>query len=174
MRKLGAILFLVVLAVAVWGGARWFAGRGQVKATILFRSAAGLSSGDPVMENKIAVGRVSRIDKVDDRDAVTVRLDKDHRRAIVSDSLFYIDDHKLVVTNTFAVGAPVENEAVLQAKEDTLSRWLAKNGSKVEPLVGKLKEKADEGVETVRTSSGEEAQKLKAKVDSWVDKVKKK
>lgn len=174
MRKLGAILFLAILAVAVWAGARWMVTRGTVKATIIFQSAAGLSSGDPVVENKIDVGRVTRIDRVDDKDAVTVRIDRDHRRAIVADSLFSIDDHKLVVMNAFAVGAPVENGAVIQAKEDSVSRWLAKNGGKVEPLVDKLKEKADQGVETVRTSSGGEAQKLKEKVDAWVDKVRKK
>jgi len=174
MRKLGAILFLVVLAVAVWLGARWIADRGTVKATILFKSAEGLRGGDPVVENKVVCGRVTRIDKVDDRDAVTVRLDREHRRAIVSDSLFVIDEHQLVVMNAFAVGAPVENGAMLTAKEDRLSRWLAKNGSKVEPLMETLKEKADKGVETVRTSSSDEAQKLKDKVDSWVDKVRKK
>jgi len=174
MRKLGAIFFIVLLAAAVWAGARWMVSRGQVKATIIFQSAEGLNSGDPVVENKLVVGKVTRIDKVDDRDAVTVRLDRDHRRAIVADSLFTIDKHQLLVMNAFAVGAPVENGAVLQAKEDTVSRWLAKNGGKVEPLVDKLKQKADQGVETVRTSSGEEAQKLKEKVDGWVDKVRKK
>jgi hypothetical protein len=172
MRKLGAILFLAVLAAAVWAGARWMVTRGTVKATIIFQSAQGLSSGDAVVENKATVGKVTRIDKMDDRDAVTVRIDRDHRRAIVSDSLFTIDDHKLIVMNAFAVGAPVENGAVIQAKEDKLSRWLAKNGGKVEPLVARGK--ADQGVETVRTSSSGEAQKLKEKVDSWVDKVRKK
>ncbi len=174
MRKLGSLLFLIVLAAGIWVGARWIAGRGTAKATILFNSAAGLRSGDPVIENKVVAGRVTRIDRVDDRDAVTVRLDAGHRRAIVSDSLFTIEDHKLLVTNAFAVGAPVENGAILQAKEDKVSRWLAKNGPKVEPLVESLKQKADNGVESVRSSSNEEAQKLKDKVDGWVDKTKSK
>ena len=174
MRKLGAILFVAILAVAVWAGARWMVERGTVKATIIFHHARGLNSGDPVVENQTVVGKVARIDKVDDRDAVTVRLDRDHRRAIVSDSLFTIDDHKLIVMNAFAVGAPIENGAVLQAKEDRISSWLAKHGQKVEPLVDKLKQQADKGVETVRTSSSDEAQKLKEKVDAWVDKVRKK
>lgn len=174
MRKLGAILFLVLLAVGVWAGARWMVTRGQVKATIIFQSAAGLKSGDPVMENKTVVGKVTNISRLDDRDAVTLRLDRDHRNAIVSDSLFTIDDHQLIVMNAFAVGAPIEDGAVLQVKEDRVSKWLAKNGQTVEPLVDKLKQQADKGVETVRTSSADEAQKLKEKVDSWVDKVRKK
>jgi len=172
MRKLGSFFFLLILAAGVWIGARWIAGRGTVKATILFNSAAGLRSGDPVIENKVAVGKVTRIDRVDDRDAVTVRLDAGHRRAIVSDSLFTIEEHTLLVTNAFAVGAPVENGAMLQAKEDKVSRWLAKNGPKVEPLVESLKQKADNGVESVRSTSNDQAQKLKDKVGGWVDKTK--
>ena len=174
MRKLGAILFLAVLAVAVWAGARWMGTRGTVKATLIFQSAAGLRNGDPVVTNQLVVGKVIGISKLDDRDAVTIRLDRDHRKAIVSDSLFTIDDHKLVVMNAFAVGAPVEDGAVIQVKEDRLSKWAAKYGQRVEPLVDKLKTEADKGVETVRTSSSGEAQKLKEKVDAWVDKVRKK
>ncbi len=174
MRKLGALFFLIVLAASLWIGARWIAGRGPVKATILFHSAAGLRGGDLVIENNLAAGRVVRIDRVDDRDAVTVRLDPAHRRAIVTDSLFTIDGHRLLVTNAFAVGAPVEDGALLQAKDDKVSRWLAKNGSKVEPLVESLKQKADNGVETVRGASNDEAQKLKEKVGGWVDQTKSK
>jgi hypothetical protein len=174
MRKLGAILFILFLAVCVWAGARWMTTRGTVKATIIFQSAGALRGGDPVVSNQAVIGHVTRVDKVDERDAVTIRLDRDHRNAIVSDSLFTVDDHKLVVMNAFAVGAPIEDGAVIQVKEDRLTKWLAKNGQKVEPLMDKLKQQADKGVETVRTSSSGEAQKLKEKVDGWVDKVRKK
>jgi ABC-type transporter Mla subunit MlaD len=163
MRKLGAILFLVVLAFGVWAGARWLAGRDQLKATIIFHSAHGLRRGDPVVENQVVIGRVSAIDRVDDRDAVTVRIDREHRRAIVADSLFAIDDRSLIVTNAFAVGAPVENGAVLQAKDDKVSRWLAKNGAKVEPFVAKLKDSTDHGIETAREKLKDELQKVRGK-----------
>ncbi|HJW92894.1 MAG TPA: MlaD family protein [Thermoanaerobaculia bacterium] len=174
MRKLGAILFLAVIAVCVWAGARWAVTRGTVKATIIFQSAAGLRSGDPVVANQVVVGKVTNISKLDDRDAVTIRLDREHRKTVVSDSLFTVDDRKLVVMNAFAVGAPIEDGAVIQVKEDRLSKWAAKYGQKVEPLVDKLKAKADQGVESVRTSSSGEAQKLKEKVDSLMAKVRKK
>jgi hypothetical protein len=127
-----------------------------------------------VVTNQLVVGKVLGISKLDDKDAVTIRLDRDHRKAIVSDSLFTIDDHKLVVMNAFAVGAPIEDGTVLQVKEDRLSKWAAKYGRQVEPYVDKLKAQADKGVETVRTSSSDEAQKLKEKVDALVDKVRKK
>jgi hypothetical protein len=163
MRKLGAILFLGLLAFGVWAGARWFAGRDQLKATIIFHSAEGLRRGDPVVENQLVIGRVSAIDRVDDRDAVTVRLDKEHRRAIVSDSLFAIDDHRLLVTNAFAVGAPVENGAVLTAKDDKVSRWLAKNGAKVEPYVERLKQSTDKGLEAARAKVQTQLEKVRGK-----------
>jgi len=174
MRKLGAILFIAFLAVCVWAGARWMVTRGTVKATIIFDHAGGLRAGDPVVANKVTIGRITRVDKVDDRDAVTIRIDREHRKAVVGDSLFSVENRKLVVMNAFAVGAPIEDGAVIQVKEDRLTQWLAKNGQKVEPMVDKLKQQADKGVDTVRTSSSDEAQKLKEKVDAWVDKVRKK
>jgi hypothetical protein len=178
MRKIAAVLFLVLAAAAVWVGVRWLAGRDQVKVTIVFRDAQGLRRGDPAVLNHVNVGRVSSVDRLDDRDAVTVRLDREQRRSVVSDSLFSIEDHSLVIMNAFAVGAPVENGAVLQAREDKLSRWLAKNGSKVEPYVEQLKKKTDEGVDAARAkvnakTTKEETDKLKQKAQELFDKVRK-
>src|SRR5438034_7734076 len=53
--------------------------------TTLFRSGA-LRKGDPVVENGQTIGRVTKVTKLDDQDAVIVRIDRAHRRAIVSDS----------------------------------------------------------------------------------------
>ncbi|MBV9495521.1 MAG: hypothetical protein JOZ54_14830, partial [Acidobacteria bacterium] len=63
---------------------------------------------------------------------------------IVSDSLFLIDGHTLSVVNTLAVGRPVENGAILYAKEDGVSRWLARNGPKAQPYIDQAKQKAGE------------------------------
>jgi hypothetical protein len=144
MRKVASVIFLFLLAAGVWFGARWFVHRGEVKATIIFDRAGSLRRGDPVLEDGLEVGRVIRVDKVDDRTAVTVRLDRDHRRAIVSDSLFTVEDGSLNVANTFAVGAPVENGAIIHAREDRISRWLAKHGGAVKPYLDKARAKADE------------------------------
>ncbi len=143
MRKLGALLFLVLLALAVWFGARWFVHRGEIKATIVFDRGGDIRKGDPVMENGTEIGKVIRVDKVDERTAVTVRLARDHRRSIVSDSLFSIDHGALEVTNTFAVGAPVEDGAILHAREDRIGRWLAKHGTALKPYLDKARAKAD-------------------------------
>lgn len=144
MRRLASFIFLILVAAGVWFGARWFAHRGQIKATIVVENAGSLRRGDPVLEDGVEVGRVIRVDKIDERDAVTVRLSREHRRAIVSDSLFSIDKHALNVSNTFAVGRPVEDGAILHAREDRVSRWLAKHGGAVKPLLDKVRVKADE------------------------------
>ena len=147
MRRLGSILFLLLLAAGVWFGARWFAHRGELKATIVFDRAGDIRKGDPVLEEGAEIGRVIRVDKVDERTAVTVRLARDHRRAIVSDSLFSIHHGALNVSNTFAVGAPVENGAILRAREDRIGRWLAKHGSAIKPYLDKARVKADQFID---------------------------
>ena len=150
MRKAFSLILLLLLAGGVWLGARWMVHRGEVKATIVFDDAGSLRAGDPVLEGEEVVGKVIEIARVNDRDAVTVRLDRNHRTAIVDDSLFSIESHRLVVTNTIAVGKPVEDGAILYAKEDKVSRWLAKHGSAVAPAIDKLKKKADAGLDAAK------------------------
>jgi hypothetical protein len=169
MRKLFALVFLVALAVGVWYAGQWFAHHGEVKATVVFKDSGTLRPGDPVIEKQVAVGRVTRIDPFDDRKAVTLRLSRDHRTAIVTDSLFSIDGRSLLVTNTFAVGRPVEDGAILSAREDRLGKWLAKAGPSVQPYVDKARSKAGE----VAKEAPGEAKKLKEDAKKWWEKVKK-
>lgn len=143
MKRLLSLLFLFVIVAAVWFGARAFTSRGEAKVTIIFREAGELRKGDPVVAEGRQVGRVVRVDSVDEKSAVTVRLTRENRRAILTDSLFDRRKHELVVTNTFAIGSPVENGAVLEAKDDRVNRWLAKSGAAVAPYVAQLREKAD-------------------------------
>ena len=170
MRKLLGLVFLLVLAAAVWLGARAFVHRGEVKATIVFDDVHGLRRGDPVVEHNDVAGRVTSIDRVGDRSAVTVRLDRMHRRSILTDSLFAIDHGQLVVTNTFAVGRPIDDGALLEAKEDGVSRWLAKHGGAVEPFVDKVRARADELID----KNSDAAKKWKERVDRSLDHVTKK
>jgi hypothetical protein len=147
MRKLFAFLFLVVLAAGVWFGARWLAHRGEAKVTVVLDDARGLKRGDPVMENDVTVGRVASVDSFDGRAAVTVRLARDHRRSIVSDSLFSVEHRALVVSNTFAIGGPVEDGAILHPHQDRLSKWLAKHGGAIKPYLDSARAKADEWID---------------------------
>jgi hypothetical protein len=147
VRKLFSFLFLILLAVGVWFGARWFVHRGEIKATIVFGDAHGLKRGDPVVENGTVIGRVVAVNPIDDKTAITVRLSRDHRRSIVSDSMFTIDHHSLLVSNTFAVGRPVDDGTILNAREDRVTRWLAKHGGAVKPYLDAARAKADEWID---------------------------
>lgn len=168
VKKLGSLIFLILLAAGVWLGARYFVHRGEVRATIVFHSGAGLRKGDPVVEGQTVVGKVTKVTDLDGEDAVSIRLDRAHRRAIVGDSLFAVDGHQLVVTNTLAVGAPIDDGTVLRAKEDALSRWLAKHGSTVQPFIQKLKRTADEKLDAVDADHvGASLERWKSEVPDW-------
>jgi hypothetical protein len=168
MRKLAAFILLVLLAFGVWTAARYVRHRGEVKATIVFRDASALAKGDPVVEDRIVVGRVVEVARVNDQDAVTVRLARDHRRAIVTDSLFSIEPHQLVVTNAVAVGAPIADGAIVYAKEDRVSSWLAKHGRSVQPFLNKLKKATDEHLDSLTTENfDDELEEWKAKLPEW-------
>jgi len=162
MKKL--LLLLIVLA-AVWVGARYFIHRGELHATIVFREAGALRKGDPVSENGREVGSVTKIAHLDGQDAVSVRLEREHRRAIVTDSLFAIDGRTLVVSNTFAVGAPVDDGAVIRARDGKFAQWLARHGDKVAPVIEKVKRTTDERLDEL------DGDHLDAQLSEWKAKV---
>jgi hypothetical protein len=168
MRKFGAFLLLVALAAGAWMAARYIAHRGEVTAAIVFRDASALRAGDPVIEGDDVVGRVVSISRVNDQDAVTIRLDRTHRRAVVSDSLFAVANHALRVTNTLAIGAPIADGAIVYAREDKLSRWLAKHSGAVQPFLDKLKRNTDEHLDALSTDNFDETlDQWKAKLPEW-------
>jgi ABC-type transporter Mla subunit MlaD len=158
------LLALIALAVVVWLGARYFAHRGDVKATIVFHEAGALRKGDPVVENDETIGRVTSITPLEGQDAVGIRLDRGHRRAVVTDSMFAIDDRRIVVTNTFAIGKPIADGAVLRVKDDDrFGRWLAKNAAALQPFVDKLKRAADAKLDSL----DKELASASAKMPQW-------
>lgn len=175
------LLALIALAALVWLGARYVARRGEVKATIVFHEAGTLRKGDPVIENGETIGRVTNVTPLDGQDAVAIRLDRRHRRAIVTDSMFTIDDRRIVVSNTFAIGKPIDDGAVLRVKDDRFSRWLAKNAAAVQPYVDKLKRAADEKFDFIDKELASASARMpqwkqegKAAFDKHVEEVKKK
>src|SRR5437667_8760120 len=143
------LLALIVLAAAVWLGARYFAHRGEIRFTVVFHEAGAVRKGDPVVENDQTIGRITKISELDGQDAVIIRLEREHRRDIVTDSLFSVENRRIVVNNTFAIGKPIEEGAVLRAKDDRFSRWLAKHAGAVKPFVDKVKRAADEKLDSI-------------------------
>src|SRR5436305_14604613 len=111
MRKLLGLVFLLVVAAAVWLGARAFVHRGEVKATIVFDDVHGLRRGDPVVEHNDVAGRVTSVDRLGDRGALLLRRDRMDRRSDLTDPLFAVDHNQLVVTNSVARGRPAADGA---------------------------------------------------------------
>jgi MlaD protein len=172
MRKLSTIIFLVFLAALVWLAARWFVHRGELAVTVVLPTAGELRRGDPVVENGVEIGRVSAIAPLDGQDAISIRVARDHRRSIVSDSLFEVSGTaphaRLEVNNTIAVGSPVADGAILRPSDDKVTRWLAKHGSSVAPLIAGLKEKADRIIDAHSADDlDRELAEWKAKVPEW-------
>ncbi|HEY6141082.1 MAG TPA: MlaD family protein [Thermoanaerobaculia bacterium] len=180
MRKL---LFIVLALAAIWIGGRYVLQRGEVRATIVMHDAGTLRAGDPVVENGVAVGRVTKIAHLDGDDAISIRVARGHGRAVVSDSLFAVDGRRLVVSNTFALGAPVADGAVLRARDSGMAQWLARHGGALAPMMAKAKSATDTKVDEVRASVAkmedelrrsnhlDEAKALRAKFEKWVAEV---
>lgn len=165
MRKL--FLLLVIVAV-VWFGARALVHRGEVKATVVFDHARDLRKGDPVVADGAEIGVVTKVTHLDGNDAVSIRIDREHRRDVVSDSLFAIDGHRIVITNTFAAGSPIADGAVLRARNDRVSTWLAKHAAAVQPLIAKVKRAADAEIDKLDEKHlDKELAALKAKIPDW-------
>jgi preprotein translocase subunit YajC len=165
MRKL---LVLVVIVAAVWFGARALVHRGEVRATVVFDNAGALRKGDPVVADGKTIGVVRKVTHLEDTDAVSIAVNGDHRRDIVSDSLFAIRGDEMVVTNTFAVGSPIADGAVLRARTDGVSAWLSKHGSAVQPFIAKIKKAADDEIDKLdQKHFDDELADLKSKVPEW-------
>lgn len=183
-------LVIVLAIAAVWIGGRWILRRGEVRATVVIHDAATLRAGDPVVENGAVVGRVVKISRLDGEDAISIRVDRNHRRAVVSDSLFSVDGHRLLVSNTFAIGAPVGDGALLRARDGGFVQWLARHGDPIAPLLAKAKSATDEKLDSVdkrvadarvrvakmeedlrRSNRLDEARALREKLDKWIAEV---
>ncbi|HKS24838.1 MAG TPA: MlaD family protein [Thermoanaerobaculia bacterium] len=180
MKKL---LFIVLALVAIWIGGRYVLHRGEVRATIVMHDAATLRSGDPVIESGVVVGRVTKIAHLDGDDAISIRVARDHSRAVVSDSLFAVDGRQLIVSNTFTLGAPIADGAVLRARDSGIAQWLARHGGTLAPVMAKAKNATDTKLDEVRASVAkmedelrrsnhlDEAKALRAKFEKWVAEV---
>ena len=158
------LLALIVLAAAVWLGARYFAHRGEIKVTLMVRHADAVAKGDPVMEGDTTIGHVIKTSHVvDDADAIVIRLDREHRRDVVTDSFFSVEYHRVTVSNTFAIGKPVEDGAVIHLKEDRLTRWLARHSGAARAFMDKMKRAADEKLDALDA----ELASASARVPDW-------
>jgi preprotein translocase subunit YajC len=181
------LLVLVLALAAIWIGGRFILHRGDVRATIVMRDSGALRAGDPVVENGAVAGKVTKVSPLDGETAVSIRIGRDHRRAVVSDSAFAVDGRRLVVNNTFSIGAPVADGALLRAPDSGLAAWLARHGDPIAPLLAKAKSATNAKVdgagrkiaeakasvarmedELRRSNKMAEAKALREKFDAWM------
>jgi hypothetical protein len=184
MKKL---LVIVLSIAAAWIGGRFVIHHGDVRATIVMRDAGALRAGDPVVENSTVAGKVTKISALDGEVAVSIRVDRDHRRSVVSDSLFSVDGHRLLVNNTVALGTPIDDGALLRARDGGFAQWLARHGDPLAPLLAKAKSATDAKVddadrkiaearasvakmeeELKKSNRLDEAKALRERFDRWV------
>lgn len=139
------LLFVAVLAV-IWYGLRFVGSRDDLVATILFEEASGLEKGAEVRLKDEKIGDVREVHSVGSKTAATVHIRKHHRGDVLTDSLFEIagDPAVIRVVNSIAVGAPVQNGAVIIAKKDRLTTFLAHGGEKLQPHIDMVRKKAGE------------------------------
>lgn len=170
MAAVKKLIVIVAALVALWIGGRWFLHRGEVRATVILHDGGVLAAGDAVVENGAPVGRVVRVSRLDDLAAVKIRLDREHRRAVVSDSMFGVDGHRLVVNNTFAIGAPVDDGAVLQPPDGKVAQWLARHAGSLAQPVAKAKSAIDVKLDSVqRQRLDAKVRSLRERVRDWLD-----
>src|ERR1041385_1104258 len=158
------LLALIALAALVWLGARYLAHRGEIKLTLVAPHADSVRKGDPVLEDGQTIGHVIKTSHIDDgANAIVVRLDRQHRRDVVTDSFFSVENHRIAVSNTFAVGKPVEDGAVIHVKEDRFAGWLARHSGAAKKLIAKAKRAADEKLDSIDA----ELASAMSKVPDW-------
>jgi hypothetical protein len=141
------LLFVAVIA-GVWYGLRFVGSRDDLVATILFEDAPGLETGAEVRLRDEKIGDVREIHSVGGKTAATVHIRKHHRGDVLTDSLFEVggDPAAIRIVNSIAVGAPVQNGAVIIAKRDRLTTFLAHGGEKLQPHIDMVRKKAEEWV----------------------------
>lgn len=147
-RALLKFLFFAAVLAAVWYGLRIFRSGDELVATILFDEASGLEKGAEVLLRDEPIGEVGEVNAVGGKTAATVHVRKEHRGDVLTDSLFEIsgDPAAIRVVNSIAVGAPVGNGAVIIAKRDRLTTFLAQGGEKLQPHIERARKKAGEWI----------------------------
>jgi hypothetical protein len=143
IRTFLALAFLVGLAAAIWYGVRWMESRDELEATLIFDSADELVPGNLVLSGALVIGEVTRVTPLQGKDAVSIRISKDHRDQVRTDSRFRIDGNRpeavVLVGSKLAFGRPVREGDVLYARQSGVSRWLEEKGG---GLLARVREEA--------------------------------
>jgi hypothetical protein len=146
IRRLIGLLILGVVAVVLWRGADWFGHSDALRATVVFDQPTALRRGDPVVQGDRQIGVVEKISPLGEQQAVAIQVEEEERKSVRSDSLIRVernhDERQLVVDSNFAMGKPVEDRAVLHARDSRVARALERGGAALAPVAREAKERA--------------------------------
>jgi hypothetical protein len=163
------LLFLAVIA-GIWWGLRYFAGLDDVVATIVFDKAEGLRKGSELRSRDDVIGAVREVHPVGSKSAISVHVKKHHRGDFLTDSIFEItgDPAYIRVVNSIAVGAPINDGAVIIAERDRMTKFLAHGGEKLQPHIDDARRKAEEWIADFDNGSFQrQFDDWKAKAPEW-------
>ena len=164
-RRLLAIVLLVSLAVLVWYAARWVQHKDDLTATVIFDGPQTFVPGDQILLDQLVIGEVTKVVSLDEKTAVSIRVDREFRNDVLGDSLFVpygaSFPRYISIVNSIAVGRPVPDGAVIIAREDRLTRFLADGADRIAPTLKKLGAKAAQAWEDW------DSQKFEQQLDEW-------
>ena len=143
IRKLFGAIVLAGVVLLLWTVARWYAHSNDLHATVVFDEPSGLHRGDTVLQGDEAIGRVIKVGRIGDQEAITIEVPREHRNALRSDSFYRVtDSHELVVDSNFAVGRPLEDRAVVHAEDSKVAQMIERGGRALLPAAKKAKDSA--------------------------------
>jgi len=153
-RKILAFLFLLLLAVGVWYSARWVEQREDLHATLVFDHPTRLHKGSPCRAGQTVLGQVTRVTQLDGQTAVSIRIHRDSRNQILTDSWF--DEQgsgratALAINNSVSVGPPLAEGAVVHVSNSRVGRWIAERGQQLGPAAANIRRSASKMVSRIR------------------------
>lgn len=171
MRKLLAVVFLFLVAGALWYGGRWFRSEHPLEATLIFDRRSPLRAGDAVTHDDVEIGRIESVTTVGrNRQAVVVRIDGVQRHLVRTDSTWALGPggRSLAVGSRLAVGPPLADGAVVHARSSQIAEWIDKGAGAMVPIKKKFSESADELIRMYEAARlDEQFAEWKAKVPEW-------
>lgn len=143
IRKLFGAIVLCGVVLLLWTAARWYTHSSDLRAMVVFDEPTGLQRGAAVLQGDEPIGRVVKLGRIGDQQAVTIEVSREHRNALRSDSFFRVNDsHQLIVDSNFAVGRPLEDRAVVHADDSKVAQMIERGGKALLPAARKAKDSA--------------------------------
>lgn len=171
-RKLLALAFLILLAAGVWTAARWLRHRNDLRATVIFEEPTSLREGNHITRDGVVIGRVTGVAKLEQQEAVSIRIDSSYRKQVQTDSSWELlgarPNVRMEVKGMLAIGKPLPDGAVVYVREDKLRNWLEKQKASVAPLLERISRGTDDLKRKYETGEFDrELEKWKKKLPEW-------